>query len=149
MILYDSSTNTYYKVTSNSTTESVTLEVYSTGSSDIYYHISQDVLNTRVDYPYLFLGELYKEVNTNTIFGGQSDDAIKNNLWIPVGKAVNLVPNIINTITYEYGDTWYTRYDCLKTYPYTNEDENSVVEIGSFMCESRINMNGRCDRNIG
>lgn len=149
MILYDSFTNTYYKVTSNSTTENVTLEVYSTGSSDIYYHISQDVLNTRVDYPYLFLGELYKEVNTNTIFGGQSDDAIKNNLWIPVGKAVNLVPNIINTITYEYGDTWYTRYDCLKTYPYTNEDENSVVEIGSFMCESRINMNGRCDRNIG
>ena len=56
MVLYDSFTNTYYKVTSNSTTENVTLEVYSTGSSDIYYHISQDVLNTRVDYPYLFQG---------------------------------------------------------------------------------------------
>ena len=37
----------------------------------------------------------------------------------------------------------------MKTYPFTSEDENQLVEIGSFMCESRINIDGRYDRNRG
>ena len=48
-----------------------------------------------------------------------------------------------------YGDTWFDRYDCLKTYPFTKEDPNQIVEIGSFMCETRVNLNGRYDRNKG
>lgn len=52
-------------------------------------------------------------------------------------------------ISATYGDTWYQRYDCLKTYPFTQEDENSIIEIASFMCETRINIDGRYDRNRG
>lgn len=47
------------------------------------------------------------------------------------------------------GDTFFQRYDCLKTYPYSNEDYQSVVEIASFMVETRINLDGRYDENRG
>ena len=47
------------------------------------------------------------------------------------------------------GDTFYQRYDCLKTYPYTLQDQNQIVEILSFMCETRINIDGRYDKNRG
>ena len=48
-----------------------------------------------------------------------------------------------------YGDTYYQRYDCLKTYPYTLEDQNQIVEILSFMCETRVNIDGRYDTKRG
>ena len=47
------------------------------------------------------------------------------------------------------GDTYFQRYDHLKTYPFTLEDENSVTEIMSFMCETRVNLEGRYDNNRG
>lgn len=47
------------------------------------------------------------------------------------------------------GDTYYQRWDCLKTYPFTEESENKVVDITSFMVESHINLDGRCDVNRG
>ena len=47
------------------------------------------------------------------------------------------------------GDTYFQRYDHLKTYPFTLEDENSVTEIMSFMCETRVNLDGRYDNNRG
>jgi hypothetical protein len=94
--------------------------------------------------------ELYKEVDENTIFGGKSKDALKANMWLPAGKAVDIQdgqPELY--LTYEWGDTWFNRYDCLKTYPFTNEDINQVIEIGSFVLESRVNPDGRYDRNRG
>lgn len=89
------------------------------------------------------------------MFGGDSDDALKENIWIPCGK-----PQPLSNVTssgrqfgtnfyYEYGDTYYQRWDCLKTYAFTPEDINQVVEIGSFMMESRVNLDGRYDRNRG
>ena len=48
-----------------------------------------------------------------------------------------------------WGDTWYQRYDCMKTYAYTLEDQNSVIEIGSFPVETRVNIDGRYDTNRG
>ena len=48
-----------------------------------------------------------------------------------------------------YGDTYYQRWDCLKTYPFTREDINQIVEIGSFMLETHVNIDGRYDRNRG
>ena len=52
-------------------------------------------------------------------------------------------------IPFWYGDTYYQRYDCLKTYPFTDEDSNSIIEIGSFMVETRINLDGRYDKHRG
>lgn len=90
------------------------------------------------------------ETFKNTIFGGTSEDALKANVWVPCGEPVNLPSTATDTYFYYlYGDTYYQRYDCLKTYPFTEEDVNQIVEIGSFMLESYVNIDGRYDRNRG
>ena len=107
------------------------------------YSTQQDNIPILPSYPWLYIAELYR-----------SDSDISNAFreieelqWIPAGEPVVLIGN--TTIDFIYGDTWYQRYDCLKTYPYTQEDENQIVEIASFMCESRVNIDGRYDRNRG
>ena len=117
------------------------------------FSISQKKLNSdgSDNPPFLVLAELRRKSVTNR-FGGDSEEALQSNLWIPAGDPVNLT-EVDNTgsvyVKYQYGDTWYSRYDCLKTYPFTQEDENSIVEIGSFMVETRVNIDGRYDRNRG
>lgn len=94
----------------------------------------------------LILAELRQPVNKNLIYGGKTEEALRNNLWIPAGPALNISDAKIEWI---WGDTWFQRYDCLKTYPFTFEDINQVTEIGSFYCETRVNIDGRYDRNRG
>lgn len=98
--------------------------------------------------PTLYMAELYRDAIPSTDFGGTTDEAKQSNLWIPAGEAVTIEEGG-TTVHYDYGDTWYQRYDCLKTYPYTEEDTNSIVEIGSFMVETHVNIDGRYDRNRG
>ena len=93
--------------------------------------------------------DIVKNVDPNTIFGGKSEDALKENIWIPCGEPVTLSSTAATTVRFEYGDTYFQRWDCLKTYPFTKEDPNQVVEIGSFMLETRVNIDGRYDRNRG
>ena len=107
-------------------------------------------------YPWLPVLELCRAYDENTFLGGTSQDAKKANTWLPAGPCETLVgSNGEGTATanlelsFEYGDTWYSRYDCLKTYPFTSEDPNQIVEIGSFMLETHINIDGRYDRNRG
>ena len=90
----------------------------------------------------------FNTFKNDIIFGGKSDDAKKENIWVPCGEPVTLSGNSIS-IAYTYGDTYYQRWDCLKTYPFTLEDINQVIEIGSFMLETRVNIDGRYDRNRG
>ena len=124
-------------------------EYTQSSGGDFEFSVKQDIITERVMYPYLFLAELYREdKDIENPFGGKSEDALKSNSWVPAGEAITLEDNG-NLIEFKYGDTWYQRYDCLKTYPFTLEDENSIVEIGSFMCETRVNINGRYDRNRG
>jgi hypothetical protein len=104
-------------------------------------------------YSYLYLAELYNDNITNR-FGGQTEEAFENNIWLPGGEPINLLnadgtPVSYASLTYTEGDTFLERYDCLKTYSYTLEDQNSVTEIVSFMCETRVNTEGRYDRNRG
>lgn len=120
----------------------------SKGTTNINYAVIKykpadfDIYNS-----YFWIGELYRDNVTNA-FGGDSKDAYKSNLWIPAGEPVAL-DTAGTEITFRYGDTYYQRYDCLKTYAFTNEDENSVIDIMSFMCESRVNADGRYDKNRG
>ena len=103
--------------------------------------------------------DLIKPVDDTTIFGGQSADAFRENTWLPCGEPVSLSDKVnIGTeeepvegynIYFDYGDTYYQRWDCLKTYPFTKEDINQIIEIGSFMLETHINIDGRYDRNRG
>lgn len=95
----------------------------------------------------LYLAEIIQEPINQ--FGGNSKDALESNIWIPAGPSVILDAASTVNVQWHWGDTWYQRYDCLKTYPYTQEDENQVIEIGSFMCETRVNIDGRYDRNRG
>lgn len=99
--------------------------------------------------PYLLLAELVKVVKPEVKFGGNSKSAYLSNLWFPSSEPITLVKGEEANIPYKYGDTWYSRYDCLKTYSFTQEDKNQIIEIGSFMCETRINIDGRTDKNRG
>lgn len=113
-------------------------------------------LVTKPSYGYLYLAELYR-TSVDNRYGGKTPEALQDNSWIVAGPSVRLPEEIGNTIIdydkitidWMWGDTWYQRYDCLKTYPFTEEDENQMVEIGSFMCETRVNIDGRYDRNRG
>lgn len=110
------------------------------------------------NYGFLWLAELYND-NVENRFGGTSQEAIENNLWLPAGEPTLLIYGYDDNgnpmardsvnVLYTEGDTYFQRYDCLKTYPYTMEDQNSIVEIISFMCETRINIDGRYDKNRG
>jgi hypothetical protein len=105
------------------------------------------------NYSYLFLAELYND-NVQNRFGGQTEEAFENNHWLPAGEPFSLLDADGNPVPYLYvyyteGDTFFQRYDCMKVYPSTLEDQNSVNEIVSFMCETRVNIEGRYDRNRG
>ena len=104
------------------------------------------------EYGWLWLGEIYNDGVQNR-FGGQTEEAFENNQWIPCGEPVSLVgeDGIASSVELQWteGDTYYQRYDHLKTYPFTLEDQNAVTDIVSFMCETRVNIDGRYDRNRG
>lgn len=96
--------------------------------------------------------ELVRTVNSATLFGGVSEDAFKENTWVPCGEPVWLSSDPDENeivVNFEYGDTYYQRWDCLKTYPSTSDDINQLVEIVSFALETRYNIAGRYDRNRG
>ena len=97
-------------------------------------------------YNFLWLGELYKDSSENR-FGGTSEGALKANTWLVGGEAKPITSNVV--LNWLYGDTYFQRYDCLKTYPFTEDDTNQLVEILSFMCETHVNLDGRYDRNRG
>lgn len=124
-------------------------------SSPVYGSLQDQTLG----YGFLWIGELYND-NVENRFGGQTEEAFENNLWLPAGEPVSIisgyddnnkpipVTNAVN-VAYTEGDTFLERYDCLKTYPYTQTDQNSVVDIVSFLCETRVNIDGRYDKNRG
>ena len=99
----------------------------------------------------LLLGELYRDIVNP--FGGKSKEALRENTWYVGGDAIELPSNDDSEkkvlLKWTEGDTYYQRYDCLKTYPFTYEDQNQLVEILSFMCETHVNIDGRYDRNRG
>ena len=103
--------------------------------------------------PFLHLAEIRRKVDSTTRFGGTpTDDNPINNIYVPCGKPVNIsyVQNGADVNVYGLeGDTYYMRYDNLKTYPFSTEDTNQIVEILSFMVETRINLDGRYDKNRG
>lgn len=105
------------------------------------------------EYGWLWLGEIYNDSVPNR-FGGNTEEAFENNQWLPCGESVSLIdgngiPKSLVSIAWIEGDTYYQRYDHLKTYPFTLEDQNAITDIVSFMCETRVNIDGRYDRNRG
>lgn len=99
---------------------------------------------------FLYYGQLCRNDAVQNKFGGTTFEAIEQNVWLPAGEAVRLVEGTNKTtIVWSVGDTYYQRYDALRTYPFTEEDVNKVVDIVSFMTETHINIDGRYDKNRG
>lgn len=98
-----------------------------------------------INYGWLWLGEIYKDLPPT--FGGDNEYALQNNKWEIAGNTVPLLDGA--TLEWSIGDTYYQRFDTLKTYAYADTDENSVIDITSFMVETRLNIDGRYDRNRG
>ena len=92
---------------------------------------------------YLPICEFYRDINPTEKFGDINNDV---NIWNIAGKAVSLTAQDC-TLVYTDGDTFFTQYDCLKTYPRNNNDFNQVTEIGSFFLETRVNTATRYDNN--
>lgn len=101
--------------------------------------IEADAGNT----PYLYIGEVYREIPYKDIYGGTDEVSLQNINWIPISDITNVENSILST----GGDTYYQRWDCLSAYPFTEEDMNSVVDITSVMLETHINLDGRYDAN--
>lgn len=98
----------------------------------------------------LYIAELIRSVDSATRFGGQSEQAFAGNDWIRCGESVNLSTWGYSTyLAYKQGDCYVQRYDCLKTYPFTNEDQNSVIESLSATLETYVNLDFRYDHNRG
>lgn len=100
-------------------------------------------MHTNIDdlknYGYIYLAELVKP----------HTEIQKDGVWYYSSELSKFLDNEYQTLGLYYGDTYYQRYDCLKTYPYTLEDQNQIVEILSFMCETRDNIDGRYDKRRG
>lgn len=120
---------------------------YKIVNSKIYEYHGHPVYNAKTinedkpAYPYLYIAELYKK---NFDYGAAYDDPERLS-W----NICSSVTDVLRERVYTYGDTYYQRWDCLKTYPFTEEDTNSIVDILSFMVETHKNLDGRCDINRG
>lgn len=99
----------------------------------------------------LWIAELVRSVDANTRFGGKTEQAFMANDWIRCGNSVRLDTwyHATSYLDYQQGDCYIQRYDCLKTYPFTNEDINSVIETMSTTLETYVNLDFRYDSNRG
>lgn len=100
------------------------------------------------DWSFLYVVDVTRGAVPNR-FGGSTPEAIEQNVWVPCGKAVPFTPNNPPKVYGMQGDHYFMRYDCLKTMPYAEGDTNQVVEIGSFLLETRVNLDGRYDKMRG
>lgn len=111
---------------------------------------SSEDLNTLIDgNRCVLIGEFYKNSEFANMYGGDSPTAIKNTKYVQCSNVFKV--DVENDIVIDdiYGDTYYQRWDCLRTYPTTEEDINSVVDVVSVMIESYTNLDGRYDSNRG
>lgn len=111
-------------------------------------HANMNKLFNGEKYGWLWVAELYKDVQNR--FGGTSENALKTNKWNVAGETVD-IPSGSNDVVLRWtkGDTYYQRYDCMKTYAYSPEDPNQMVEMLSFMCETHVNLDGIYDKDRG
>ena len=99
---------------------------------------------------YFILGEIRrKDSSIVNRFGGNTPSAYALNKWVPCSSEVTLPSSGTVVLNGTKGDTYFQRYDHLKTQPYSSTDINSIVDIVSFCCETHINVQGRYDKNKG
>ena len=108
-----------------------------------FSNYSNNIINRSYEFPYLYLCELYRDVDHDELYGDTDNESLEKLKWIPASDATPITNNITNS----WGDVYYQRWECLRTYPTTEEDLNSVVDIVSLMVETYTNLDGRYDKN--
>ena len=119
------------------------------------YRVLQDKISIPgidEDDKYLFIGELYQEYSPENDFryGGITDLAVRNCRFIAAGPQYVISSLGSDRIIYgNQGDTYFQRWDCLKTTPGTTDPKNGVIDITSVMLETHVNVDGRTDLQRG
>lgn len=86
----------------------------------------------------IFLGEFYIPYDPSTFMGGNTENALELNTFIPISD-----PTPIGETIYGFeGDTYYQQWDCLRIYPTAEEDINKNIDVVSVMLETNINLDG-------
>jgi hypothetical protein len=75
--------------------------------------------------------------------------SLEGSQWLKCGDLKRIIKGQETCVLFEEGDWFFGRFDSLRTYPFTNEDVNSVTEVVSGMLCSTVNLDARCDRNRG
>lgn len=115
--------------------------------------LSASTSNNMTQSSYLLIGEIYRDFSKMSVdprYGGIEHNALESNVFITCGNTNKLIRDTNITIYGPEGDSYFQRYDILKTYSYAENKENSIVEVLSCMLESRTNLDGRTDnqRNL-
>lgn len=115
------------------------------------YDENDDRIFCNADASYFHIGELVRTVvtryNGDIEFNNsydQENPILISNIFIPIMEP-QPISSLNGTVKTNYGDTWYGRWDCMKTQHKTDQDEQSVHDYVSIMIESHINLNGRYD----
>lgn len=120
------------------------------GNNKVFYpwlsnedsYVQHTVEGINEDKPYFFVAELYRDTTYSSLYGGTEYSNIQNINWLPITD-----PTRVFQSTTADGDTYYKRWECLNTVPTTETDLNSVVDIVSLLLETRVNLDGRYDKN--
>lgn len=106
------------------------------------------------DYGNVIVGELLNNSYDDTtkfkgrLNGKPTETSMYENTWYVAGKIKTFGFGTASTrVEWIKGDTYYQRYDCLKTYPHSHEAPNSIVDVLSCMIQTRVNLDGRYDKN--
>lgn len=103
--------------------------------------------NTDVDSKY-WVGEFYTPYDPSTFMGGNNDNAIEQNVFIPIsGKYSFDLEKDENDNPLDYslgygleGDTYYQRWDHVRLYPKNKENVNQNTDALSIMLETYKNL---------
>lgn len=97
----------------------------------------------------IWMAELYQDLDSNAIFGDNNKEILSKHTWIPISAWESTANSSLKIIG--YGDCFIGRYECLKTYSYSEDDKQSCIEVASFLIESTKNPGGRYDNysNLG
>lgn len=136
---YSVDSGSYISSSTNSFSVENDINSYPVASGDIN-KVGSDAWYSRQ--PYLFIGELYRDTAPYKDFNSISEET-----FIPCGACYKL--DSTNIIEGREGDTYFQRYDCVKTLPLKEGTENSVIDIVSFMVETYQNIEGRYDNRRG
>ena len=95
-----------------------------------------------------WIGEFYTPYDPSTFMGGNSDNSIEQNVFIPIsGKYSFDLEKDENDNTLDYslgygleGDTYYQRWDHVRLYPKNKENVNQNTDALSIMLETYKNL---------